>query len=51
MKKFLTAFTLVAMLTVGTGVVGASDNETVEDTNISVVDSSYTTMKRPIAMD
>jgi len=52
MKKLLTVFALVVMLTAGTGVVGASETQPQKDTKISVVDSSFTTMtKRPVTMD
>ncbi|WP_158282273.1 hypothetical protein [Salipaludibacillus keqinensis] len=51
MKKLLTALVFVAMLTAGTGVVGASDT-TQKDTQLTVQDSSFSTMnKKPIVMD
>ncbi|WP_280769655.1 hypothetical protein [Salipaludibacillus daqingensis] len=51
MKKLLTVVALVAMLSVGTGVVGASDTKPVKETKISVVDSSFSTFSKPIKMD
>jgi hypothetical protein len=54
MKKLLVVFALVAMLSAGTGVVGASDTELKNETQISDIDSSFsisTLNKRPVAMD
>ena len=54
MKKLFTAMLLIVMLFAGTGVAGASDADTekkVTKAEVSVVDSSYSTLRKPIVME